>query len=43
MVSAMTKFYNPRRTRNVYDPACGKPYAVSRSKLDLFLECPRCF
>jgi len=43
MVCAMTKFYNPRRTRNVYDPASGKPFAVSRSKLDLFLECPRCF
>jgi hypothetical protein len=25
------------------DPTDGKPFAVSRSKLDLFLECPRCF
>ena len=39
----MTKYYNPKRTRNVYDPASDKPFPLSRSKLDLFLECPRCF
>jgi hypothetical protein len=39
----MTKYCNPKRTRNIYDPADGKPFAISRSKLDLFLECPRCF
>ena len=31
------------RTRNLYDPAASKPYRISRSKIDLFLECPRCF
>ena len=31
------------RTRNLFDPASGEPYALSRSKLALFLECPRCF
>ena len=31
------------RTRNLYDPAAPKPYRISRSKIDLFLECPRCF
>ena len=31
------------RTRNLYDPASAKPYRISRSKIDLFLECPRCF
>ena len=39
----MTKYYHPKRTRNVYDPASDTPFALSRSKLDLFLECPRCF
>lgn len=31
------------RTRNLFDPASDEPYALSRSKLALFLECPRCF
>jgi hypothetical protein len=26
-----------------FDPASSKPFALSRSKVDLFLECPRCF
>jgi hypothetical protein len=29
------------RTR--FDPSADAPFAVSRSKLELFLECPRCF
>jgi hypothetical protein len=33
----------PPRTRNRYDPASVKPFRISRSKLDLFLQCPRCF
>jgi hypothetical protein len=33
----------PMRTRNLYDPASKEPYLLSRSKLELFLECPRCF
>jgi len=33
-----------KRTRNVYNPATtDKAFKVSRSKLDLFLKCPRCF
>ena len=31
------------RTRNLYDPGSPKPFRISRSKIDLFLECPRCF
>ena len=31
------------RKRNLYDPASGKPFRLSRSRLDLFLNCPRCF
>jgi hypothetical protein len=31
------------RTRNLYDPAVREQYPFSRSKLELFLECPRCF
>ena len=39
----MSKFYNPRRSRNLYDTAAEKPFKISRSKIDLFVECPRCF
>jgi len=31
------------RTRNLDDPSSAKPYRNSRSKIDLFIECPRCF
>ena len=39
----MSKFYTPKRSRNIYDPKDEKPFKLSRSKIDLFLECPRCF
>lgn len=39
----MSDYYTPRRTRNLYDPDNTKPFKLSRSKIDLFLECPRCF
>ncbi|MDE2213199.1 MAG: PD-(D/E)XK nuclease family protein [Patescibacteria group bacterium] len=31
------------RERGQFDPASKEPYRISRSKIDLFLECPRCF
>ena len=31
------------RRRKLYDPTNSEPFAVSRSKIDLFVECPRCF
>lgn len=39
----MTRFYNPHRRRNLYDPDSARPFRISRSKIDLFVECPRCF
>ncbi|MCX5751119.1 MAG: PD-(D/E)XK nuclease family protein [Candidatus Saganbacteria bacterium] len=39
----MSEYYNPKRTRNLYDPKDAMPFKLSRSKIDLFLECPRCF
>ncbi|MDP1689039.1 MAG: PD-(D/E)XK nuclease family protein [bacterium] len=39
----MTKYYNPKRTRNIFNPDSKVPFALSRSKIDLFLKCPRCF
>ena len=39
----MSQFYNPHRTRNLYEPGADKPFKLSRSKIDLFVSCPRCF
>jgi hypothetical protein len=39
----MSKFYKPQRSRNMYEPGAEKPFKISRSKIDLFVECPRCF
>lgn len=36
-------FLYKARTRNNFDPADTKPFRISRSKIDLFVECPRCF
>ncbi len=39
----MSQYYNPRRTRNLFDPRAQEPFRISRSRIDLFLNCPRCF
>lgn len=31
------------KKRNAFDPTSSEPYTLSRSKIDLFTECPRCF
>lgn len=33
-------FYTPK---SAYDPKSPRPYSLSRSKIDMFLKCPRCF
>jgi len=39
----MSDYYNSRRSRNLYEPTSSEPFRVSRSKIDLFLNCPLCF
>ena len=39
----MSQYYNSRRTRNLFDPKSKEPFRFSRSKIDLFVQCPRCF
>lgn len=39
----MSEYYNPRRTRGLFDPESDETFKVSRSKIDLFLNCPLCF
>ena len=39
----MSEYYNARRSRGLFDPDSGTPFKISRSKIDLFIECPHCF
>ena len=39
----MSEYYRGKRTRNIFNPRQTEPYRLSRSKIDLFFECPRCF
>jgi hypothetical protein len=39
----MSQYYRGRRKRNLYDPNSTKPFKLSRSRIDLFIQCPRCF
>ena len=39
----MSQYYNPNRTTNLFDPRSPRPFRLSRSKIDSFLNCPRCF
>ncbi|MDH7476428.1 MAG: PD-(D/E)XK nuclease family protein [Microgenomates group bacterium] len=34
---------NYQRKNHLFDPRSKLPFRISRSKIDLFLECPRCF
>jgi len=35
--------YKQKGEKFRYDPSAKEPFRISRSKIDLFLECPRCF
>jgi CRISPR/Cas system-associated exonuclease Cas4 (RecB family) len=39
----MSQYYNSKRTRGLYVPKSREPHRLSRSKLDLFMNCERCF
>ncbi len=39
----MSQYYSGQRTRNMYDPKSPEPFKLSRSKIELFMNCPRCF
>ncbi|MBU6500933.1 MAG: PD-(D/E)XK nuclease family protein [Patescibacteria group bacterium] len=39
----MSKYYNPQKTRNLFDPKAIQQFVVSRSGIDLFVQCQRCF
>lgn len=39
----MSNYYNPNRTKNLYNPKSVDIFKLSRGKIDDFLACPRCF
>lgn len=39
----MSQYYNPNRLRNRFDTNSTELFRLSRSKIDLFIKCPRCF
>ncbi len=39
----MSDYYNPQRTKGLYSENIKNPFKLSRSKIELFLNCKRCF
>jgi CRISPR/Cas system-associated exonuclease Cas4 (RecB family) len=39
----MSQFYTAKKTKGLYDGSAKEPFKLSRSKIEYFLECPRCF
>lgn len=39
----MSLYYSPKRTKNLYEANNNHPYKLSRSKIDLFINCSKCF
>ncbi len=39
----MSEYYKANRVRNMYDPKGSELFKISRSKIDMFIKCPKCF
>jgi len=39
----MSQYYTAQRSKGLYKPDSPEPFKLSRSKLELFIDCPRCF
>jgi len=39
----MSQYYRPNRKHNLYNSGSANLFRLSRSKIDLFINCPRCF
>lgn len=39
----MSEYYSAKRIKGLFNPETEEPFKISRSKLELFLECPKCF
>ncbi len=43
LYNALMSHYNALKRRTVFNPSSKEPFRISRTKIDLFVECPRCF
>lgn len=39
----MSEYYSGKRGKNIFDPASKEPFVLSRSKIENFMKCARCF
>jgi len=39
----MSQWYTPKKTTGLYESSKLEPFKVSRSKIEFFLQCPKCF
>lgn len=39
----MSQWYKPKKTKGLYNGSSKEPFKVSRSKIEFFLQCPKCF
>ena len=39
----MSKYYTGKKTKNLFDPKSKSPFKLSRSRIEAFMNCPRCF
>ena len=39
----MSEYYSGKRGKNIFDPASKEPFVLSRSKIENFTKCARCF
>ncbi|OIP57910.1 MAG: hypothetical protein COX79_02845 [Candidatus Levybacteria bacterium CG_4_10_14_0_2_um_filter_36_16] len=39
----MSKYYTGKRSYSIFDPTSTQPFKLSRSRIELFMNCPRCF
>ncbi len=39
----MSDYYNPYKTYGLYIPGSPTPFKVSRTKINFFFKCPKCF
>lgn len=43
LTDPMSDYYTPRKTYGLYIPGSPQPFKISRTKIDLFFKCPKCF
>lgn len=39
----MSQYYSGKRSKNIYVPNAKEPFKLSRTRIELFMRCPRCF